>query len=261
MKNSDLLKIIGLEVGYKSNGEIHSVISDLSLQCKINEIIAIVGISGSGKTTLLKAIGGLIKPIQGKILLGNKKVEKPSNERGLVFQEYCVFPWLTVKQNVILGAKCSNKAFNKKETSQIDKLLESIGLSKHQNKWPHQLSGGMQQRVALARSIAADPILLLLDEPFGALDAITRLQMQQLIKSIFNSINQSIILVTHDVREAVSLADRIALLSGFPSTISKTWKISNPRKATTPYMLSKEHERIVEDIYNLLELDNKNNLI
>lgn len=253
MKNEkNLLRIEDVSVGFKQIRKFVEILSSINLTCKIHEIIAIIGKSGSGKTTLLKTIAGLIQPNSGKIYLNDKQISGPSRERGLVFQQYCVFPWLTVRGNIELGSKCGLDTRPEVLSSEIEHLLEATGLTEHQHKWPSQLSGGMQQRVAIARTLAVDPQLLLLDEPFGALDAITRLQMQQLIQSIFKTIKQGILLVTHDIREAVLLADKVALLSGSPATIEELWKVPLPRSSSNPLKLPIEQEKLVNNIFSLL---------
>lgn len=251
-----LLNIANVSVGYQQNYRYVDVLSNINLTCRIHEIVAIIGKSGSGKTTLLKAVAGLVPVHSGTILLDGKPISKPGRERGLVFQEYCVFPWLTVRGNIELGSKCGTDTRHEVVNSEVERLLNATALTEHQNKWPHQLSGGMQQRVAIARTIAADPSLLLLDEPFGALDAITRLQMQKLIQSMFKTIRQGILFVTHDIHEAVLLADKVALLSGSPATIRKVWEIPFARSSSNPLKLPIEQEKVVSEIFILLQEDN-----
>jgi len=254
-RKNNFLEIQDLSVGYYEEDEYVDVLSKVYLSCNVHEIVAIIGKSGSGKTTLLKAIAGLIPIRDGKVILDGKLVIGSARERGLVFQEYCVFPWLTVRGNIELGSKCGADTRPEVVKDEVERLLKSTGLLEHQYKWPSQLSGGMQQRVAIARTLAADPLLLLLDEPFGALDAITRLQMQELIQSIFEEIKQGILLVTHDIREAALIADKVALLSGSPATTSKVWNVPNPRSSTNPLKLPPEQERVATEIFTLIKAE------
>jgi len=217
------------------------------------EIIAIVGKSGVGKTTLLKTIAGLIKANTGFVKLDNNVVESPSSKIGLVFQEYFIFPWLNVERNVIMGMKYGQEKLEKEEMmTKTSKLLQSSDLFNHKNKYPSQLSGGMLQRVAICRTLAANPSILLLDEPFGALDLVTRINLHKLINDIFNTTQQSIIIVTHNINEAVSLADRVILLAGEPAHISNEWKINEPRKNDNFLKLTEEQDNILETILKSL---------
>jgi NitT/TauT family transport system ATP-binding protein len=184
----------------------------------IGEFRVLLGPSGCGKSTLLRMIAGLDKPTSGQVLVNGEVVTHPGKDRGMVFQKYTSFPWLTVADNIAYGMKINGvPEAQRKET--VDRLLRSVGLSEFANVYPETLSGGMQQRVAIARTLALRPSVILMDEPFGALDAQTRSDMQQLLLQIWDETACTILFVTHDVEEAVYLADRIFIMSSHPGTI------------------------------------------
>ena len=184
----------------------------------IGEFRVLLGPSGCGKSTLLRMIAGLDKPSSGQVLVNGEVVTHPGKDRGMVFQKYTSFPWLTVADNIAYGMKINGvPEAQRKET--VDRLLQSVGLSEFANVYPETLSGGMQQRVAIARTLALRPSVILMDEPFGALDAQTRSDMQQLLLQIWDETACTILFVTHDVEEAVYLADRIFIMSSHPGTI------------------------------------------
>jgi NitT/TauT family transport system ATP-binding protein len=184
----------------------------------IGEFRVLLGPSGCGKSTLLRMIAGLDKPSSGEVLVNGIPVTGPGKDRGMVFQKYTSFPWLTVAENVAYGMKINGvPEAQRKETT--DHLLNSVGLTEFANVYPETLSGGMQQRVAIARTLALRPSVILMDEPFGALDAQTRSDMQQLLLQIWDETACTILFVTHDVEEAVYLADRIFIMSSHPGTL------------------------------------------
>jgi NitT/TauT family transport system ATP-binding protein len=184
----------------------------------VGEFRVLLGPSGCGKSTLLRMIAGLDKPTSGQVLVNGEVVTHPGKDRGMVFQKYTSFPWLTVSENIAYGMKINGvPEAQRKET--VDRLLKSVGLTEFANVYPETLSGGMQQRVAIARTLALRPSVILMDEPFGALDAQTRSDMQQLLLQIWDETACTILFVTHDVEEAVYLADRIFIMSSHPGTI------------------------------------------
>jgi NitT/TauT family transport system ATP-binding protein len=184
----------------------------------IGEFRVFLGPSGCGKSTLLRLIAGLDRPDSGEILVNDLPVHGPGKDRGMVFQKYTSFPWLTVAHNIAYGLKIGGASPEKcKET--VAQLIQAIGLSGFENAYPETLSGGMQQRVAIARTLAVRPEVILMDEPFGALDAQTRGEMQQLLLRIWDETASTILFVTHDVEEAIYLADRIFIMSAHPGTI------------------------------------------
>ena len=184
----------------------------------IGEFRVLLGPSGCGKSTLLRMIAGLDKPTSGQVIVNGEIVTHPGKDRGMVFQKYTSFPWLTVADNIAYGMKINGvPEAQRKET--VDRLLQSVGLTEFANVYPETLSGGMQQRVAIARTLALRPSVILMDEPFGALDAQTRSDMQQLLLQIWDETACTILFVTHDVEEAVYLADRIFIMSSHPGPI------------------------------------------
>ncbi|HWP95411.1 MAG TPA: ABC transporter ATP-binding protein [Syntrophomonadaceae bacterium] len=214
---------------YKSfSGKEHDlpVLRNITFNVAEHEFVCIVGPSGCGKTTLLRIIAGLETNYQGMVILDEKPVMKPGLERGVVFQEPRLLPWMTVKENIAFALPAGSSIVTQKL---IQSLLNLVGLSGFENAYPNHLSGGMAQRVALARALINQPKILLMDEPFGSLDALTRLKMQKEILRIWEEQATTIILVTHDIEEAVYLGDRIIVLSDRPTTIKEIVEIGLPR--------------------------------
>ena len=212
---------------FSPSGERIEALKDVNLEVEdafsaagrdIGEFRVLLGPSGCGKSTLLRMIAGLDKPTSGQVLVNGQPVTAPGKDRGMVFQKYTSFPWLTVAENVAYGMKINGiPEAQRKET--VEHLLKSVGLTEFADVYPETLSGGMQQRVAIARTLALRPSVILMDEPFGALDAQTRSDMQQLLLGIWDETACTILFVTHDVEEAVYLADRIFIMSSHPGTI------------------------------------------
>lgn len=184
----------------------------------VGEFRVLLGPSGCGKSTLLRLIAGLDQADSGEILVNEQPVHGPGKDRGMVFQKYTSFPWLTVAGNIAYGLKINDVAAEKRQEI-VAQLIQAIGLSGFENAYPETLSGGMQQRVAIARTLALRPSVILMDEPFGALDAQTRSEMQQLLLKVWDETASTILFVTHDVEEAIYLADRIFIMSAHPGTI------------------------------------------
>ncbi|HZC66563.1 MAG TPA: ABC transporter ATP-binding protein [Candidatus Dormibacteraeota bacterium] len=184
----------------------------------IGELRVLLGPSGCGKSTLLRMIAGLDRPDAGEILVNDQEVKAAGKDRGMVFQKYTSFPWLTVTENIAYGLKI-NGVSKEKSKDAVAQLIQAVGLNGFENAYPETLSGGMQQRVAIARTLAVRPAVILMDEPFGALDAQTRGEMQQLLLRIWDETASTILFVTHDVEEAIYLADRIFVMSAHPGTI------------------------------------------
>jgi NitT/TauT family transport system ATP-binding protein/sulfonate transport system ATP-binding protein len=185
-----------------------------------NDFLCILGPSGCGKSTLLRIVAGLEAPSTGRVLLDGQAVERPGPDRGMVFQSYTLFPWLTVRQNILFGARST--------AGVADSLIVKVGLTGFENHYPKQLSGGMQQRTALARALANDPKIQLLDEPFGALDNQTRALMQELLLGIWEADRKTVLFVTHDIEEAIFMANRVAVMSARPGHIKSIVPISLP---------------------------------
>ena len=202
----------------ESDGSPRRVLDGISFGVKRREFLSIIGPSGCGKSTLIRIAAGLETVTSGHFLLDGKKVSGTSAERGMVFQKYTLFPWLSVKQNVMFGLISSGYGSNDAEESALQ-WLQIVGLEKYAEYYPKQLSGGMQQRVAIARALAPQPRVLLMDEPFGALDAQTRSQMQKYLLEVWKNIDITILFVTHDLDEAVFLSDRILTLQANPGKV------------------------------------------
>ncbi len=219
VKDDHILRVEGLQKIFNQHlAEPVEAVQDVSFQVRSNELTVLLGPSGCGKSTVLRMIAGLELPSSGKIIHGDQVVNGPARSRGMVFQSYTSFEWLTVAKNIEYGMKLhAVEPVIRKE--RVEHYLELVGLADFRNAYPKQLSGGMKQRVAIARTLANEPELLLMDEPFGALDAETRWNMQELLISLAQSTQTTIILVTHDLSEALFLGDRIIFFSKRPATI------------------------------------------
>lgn len=203
------------------------VLSDISLNIKEGEFVSIVGASGCGKSTLIRMIAGLETPTSGQIFIGDEKVKKPSVEIGLIFQESRLFPWLSVEKNIGFGIH--EKMSRQERQKLIQNYIEVVELTGFEEAFPAQLSGGMQQRVSIARTIINQPSVLLLDEPFGALDALTRINMQNAILKIWEKEKTTMLLITHDIDEAIFLSDKIVIMSSRPGVVSKVIPVDIPK--------------------------------
>lgn len=217
----------------RGDGTVTQALENVNLEIGDTEFICLVGPSGCGKTTLLRIIAGLETATSGSVTIDGRAVTGPDPKRGMVFQEYSLFPWRKVIDNVAFGLEM--KGIAKEERHRIaEHYIEMVGLAQFRNAYPYELSGGMRQRVAIARALANDPDVLLMDEPFGALDAQTRNRMQKELLSLWEQTKKTIIFVTHSVDEAVYLSDRIVVLSPRPGTVREVMEIpwSRPRDRT-----------------------------
>lgn len=228
-----LMKIDGLRVIYRTDDSETVAVDDFSLDVKKGELISIVGPSGCGKTTILRCIAGLLQPTTGKITLGEKECTSPGSDRGMVFQDFALFPWRSVLHNVEFGMEVAGVPKEERRERAL-KYIKAVGLEKFANSRIHELSGGMKQRVGIARAMVMHPAVILMDEPFGALDAQTRNIMQDMLVKIVEHSDRTILFVTHSVDEALYLSDRIVVLSKRPSTIYKIIDVpwSRPRDRT-----------------------------
>ncbi len=205
-----------------------TAIKDVNLNIKAGEFLTVVGPSGCGKSTLLDIIAGLSKPSSGEIYIDNKIITGPALDRGIVLQGYALFPWRTVRHNIEFGLEI--KGIGKNERSKIStRFIKLVGLEGFEDRYPYELSGGMRQRVAIARALAYDPEVLLMDEPFAAVDAQTRETMQDELLRIWEETKKTIVFVTHSIEEAVGLADRVAIMSANPGCIKEIVNIDLPR--------------------------------
>ena len=210
---------------FDNNGEDFQVLRDIDLEIEKGEFICFVGASGCGKSTLLRSIAGLEVNYQGSITVDGKEIKKPEKQRGMVFQEPRLFPWMNVGQNIGYVLDIKDKEAKRKK---VEEFVNMVGLKGFENSLPKELSGGMAQRAGIARALANEPEVLLMDEPFGALDALTKIQLQQTVRKIHNESHQTTIMVTHDIEEAVFLADRIVIFTNRPGSIRRIISVDLP---------------------------------
>ncbi|MBO6089550.1 MAG: ABC transporter ATP-binding protein [Lachnospiraceae bacterium] len=221
---SGILEIKNVSKVFRTKEKEVKAIDGVSFTVNRGEFISIIGPSGCGKTTLLRLIMGIEKDYEGDILLNGKRIEKPGIDRGVVFQDHRLLPWLTIEQNLALGLKTNKKQLN----MEIENMLKKVDLTGFGKSYPRQVSGGMSQRASIARALIRKPEILLLDEPLGALDALTRFNMQGELEKIWLYNKTTMIMVTHDIEEAVYLSDRIVVLDSRPCKVSRIFKINLP---------------------------------
>lgn len=240
-----------IDKAYTSGKKSVTAIEDVSIDIQDNDFVCIVGPSGCGKSTLLRMLAGLDFPTEGKIIVNDKKVTGPGPDRGMVFQTYTLFPWMTVEDNIKFGLKI--KKMPKDEQQRIaDRYLDIIGLTKFAKSYPKELSGGMKQRVAIARALANQPEVLLMDEPFGALDPHTKAMMQLLMREIWETEHPTVVFITHDIDEAVFLANKIYVMSARPGKVIKEVNVYLPHKRTLELKDTQELIDIRKGINDLL---------
>lgn len=225
------LEISHLHKQFKTKNEPVIALKNINLHVETGEFVCVVGASGSGKSTLLRLIAGLDFPTSGSITIDGEPVIGPGADRGMVFQKYTLYPWMTIQKNVEFGLKLLGVTSQDRRKS-ASYYLDIVGLSKFAQSLPQQLSGGMKQRVAIARALATQPKILLMDEPFGALDIQTKENMQQFLLEVWEQTGCTILMITHDVREAVFLSQRIYVLSTRPGTVKQEFKIELPGDRT-----------------------------
>lgn len=223
-----MIDVSNVTISFEEENQTHVILDDVSLNIEKGEFICLLGPSGCGKSTLLNAMAGFLKPTSGEIKIENQIVQKPSMKYVTIFQNYGLLPWRTVQKNVELGLETKNYSKEKKANI-ASHYLKMVGLEHAAKKRPAQLSGGMQQRVAIARALAVEPDILFMDEPFGALDAITRMKLQTDILEIAQDTKKTVVFVTHDIEEAVFLADRIVMMSANPGRIKALLTVQLPK--------------------------------
>ena len=239
------LKVENVSKIFPAINKSHAVqaLQDISLEVKTNEFVSILGHSGCGKPTLLNLIAGFEKPTSGRIECAGKEVKEPGAERAMVFQDYALFPWLTVRDNIAFGLNIKgidSATINQK----VDHFANLVGLGAFVDSYPHQLSGGMRQRVSIARAFAVDPTVLLMDEPFAALDAQNRAMMQKEMIRILAEESKTVVLVTHSIEESINLSDVIIIMTRRPGRVKEVIRVPEPR-------------RMVEDTPSYLEVRRK----
>lgn len=247
MERSGTLEVKNLHKRFRSRHQELTVLNDINLTVSPGEFISIIGSSGCGKTTFLRLVVGLEKDYEGDILLDGKRLNGPDRNRGVVFQDHRLLPWLTIEKNVGLGLK---NAKDDAARRTVQEHIELVGLKGFEKHYPHQLSGGMSQRAAIARALVNRPEILLLDEPLGALDALTRMYMHQELERIWKQEGITMIMITHDVEEAIFLSDKIVVMSSRPGTIRKIIPVplARPRDRAS-YDFIRIKEEVLEEFH------------
>lgn len=242
-----IIKIENLSLTYETEKASFKALHNINLDINKGEFVCLIGPSGCGKSTLLGVLEGLLEPTEGKVYIHDKEIHGPGPERAVVFQNYSLFPWMTARKNVAFAMIESKRGLSKIKKNDAykiaDEFLDRVGLSKYKSKQPGELSGGMQQRVAIARALACNPEILLMDEPFGAIDAKTRDVLQQLLLKLWaeDAEKKTIVFVTHDLEEAIFLADKIVFLE--PKGIKKIIDVNIERPRSKEKMLGNERYR------------------
>ena len=244
-----MLTVENLNKKYVSHGSVTSALVDINLRIEEGEFVCLLGPSGCGKSTLLKIIAGLIPATSGRITINGQPVSGPGPERAVVFQDYALFPWMTVRDNVEFGLEARRlPVAERREVS--SRLLKVVGLSDFAERFPHQLSGGMKQRVSIARALAVDPSLLLMDEPFGALDAQTRHLLQDELLRVWREYRKTVVFVTHSIEEAIYLSDRIVVMTARPGRVKQIVVVSEARPRDMASADMNQRQREVRAVLN-----------
>ena len=243
------IEIKNINKSFEGKNKDLSVLEDVNLTIDDGELVCLLGPSGCGKTTLLRLIAGLDHPTSGEIIANGEVVKKPSGDRAVIFQQYSLFPWLTVLQNVTFGLEMTKKGSKEENIAAAERYLESVGLIDFKDSYPHELSRGMKQRVAIIRSLLNHSPILLMDEPFSALDMQNRHKLQEQLIGVWKRFENTIVFVTHDVDEAIYLADKIVILDKNPGRIAKIIDvdIDRPRKRDSQEFIDLQ-EAIVEKL-------------
>lgn len=248
------LEVSNLHKQFKTRNGSLVALKDINLNIEEGEFICAVGASGSGKSTLLRLVAGLDTPTAGEILVDGVRVTGPGPDRGMVFQKYTLYPWMNVAQNVEFGLKLQGVSRTQRR-ERAAHYLEVVGLSQFTQSLPKELSGGMQQRVAIARALASAPKILLMDEPFGALDAQTKESMQQFLLELWRRTGTTILMITHDVEEAVFLSQRIYVLTSRPGSVKTELTMDLPRERTYHTKSNSTFQDCKETVLNLLRAE------
>lgn len=239
---------VGLQFSSKEN----PILLNMNMEIKQGEFVSVIGKSGSGKSTLLQMIGGLLPPTKGKILVSDQLVREPMDQITYIFQKPVLLEWRNVLENVLLPFELKRRP-NQEDIQKANEFIELVGLGGHENKYPHELSGGMMSRVTLARALLSQPKILLMDEPFSALDAMTKEQLQIELMELSNRISSTILFVTHDINEAVYLSDRVVLLGGYPAKTVREFSIPFSRPRPRQLKFEPAFTQIVKEIYEQVE--------
>jgi NitT/TauT family transport system ATP-binding protein len=226
-------------------------VNEVNLNVQPGEFVSLIGPSGCGKSTILSIVAGFMNPTTGEALCDGKKITRPSSERGVVFQQYSLFPWLTVRKNVEFGLKMAGVNQGKRNIT-ARSLLDLAGLLAFENHYPDQLSGGMKQRIGIVRALATSPQVLLMDEPFGALDTQTRVVMQEILTNIWQQFRISVLFITHDIEESIFLSDRVYVMTARPGRIKAEIKVPLPRPRTADMTDTPEFMQLVQELKGLI---------
>jgi len=245
------IEVRDLGIRFDTRGGALDAVSKVSLHVNPGEFVSLIGPSGCGKSTLLNVVAGFLDPSSGQTLLDGRAIKGPGSDRGVVFQQYSLFPWMTVRKNVEFGLKMLGMSTNERET-QARTLLGLAGLLSFENHYPDQLSGGMKQRVGIVRALATSPQVLLMDEPFGALDSQTRVVMQEILTNMWQRLRLSVLFITHDIDEAVFLSDRIYVMTARPGRIKSEMVVPLPRPRTPEMMSMPQFAAMVGTIRSLI---------
>lgn len=250
-QGTGLVLVDHLRVRFGGRSSIVEAVSDVSITVNPGEFVSIIGPSGCGKSTLLNVVAGFVKPSNGTSTVDGKATDKPGADRGMVFQQYSLFPWLSVRKNVEFGLKQQGMDMNQREQA-ARTLLGLAGLLAFENHYPDQLSGGMKQRVGIVRALATSPQVLLMDEPFGALDAQTRVVMQQILTNMWQRFRISVLFITHDIDESIFLSDRVYVMTARPGRIKAEISIPLPRPRTPDMANTPEYLQIKQQLRDLI---------
>jgi len=240
-----------LQIRFNVKGQEVEAVRSANIQVRPGEFVSLIGPSGCGKSTLLNAVAGFLKPDGGQVLLDGQPIDGPGSDRGVVFQQYSLFPWMTVRANVEFGLRMQGQSANDR-AAKARTLLGLAGLLSFENHYPDQLSGGMKQRVGIVRALATSPQVLLMDEPFGALDSQTRVVMQEILTNMWQRLRISVLFITHDIEEAIFLSDRIYVMTARPGRIKAELTVPLPRPRTPEMTNAPEFTAMVREIKGLI---------
>ena len=256
------LQAVGLRMEYyqpRTGGRLLAL-NNVNLSVEEGEFVTIVGPSGCGKTTFINIADGLLKPTGGRIMLDGREVTGPGNDRAMVFQDPCLLPWRTVFKNVIYGLECRGQA-GAAERERALQFIKLVGLQGFEDHFPHELSGGMQQRCNLARALTVDPEILIMDEPFAALDAQTREIMQLELLRIWNAAKKTVLFITHQINEAIYLADRVIIFGARPGMVKDTLRVELPRPRNLAVKREKQFLEYEDSLWNQIEEEVKKTMV
>jgi NitT/TauT family transport system ATP-binding protein len=246
-----LIEIEDLEVSFPSNGGIVQAVDGVSMKVEPGEFVSLIGPSGCGKSTLLNIVAGFVEATSGAAKVDGQSIRGPGSDRGVVFQQYSLFPWLSVRKNVEFGLRMQGVPRSRRESA-ARTLLGLAGLLAFENHYPDQLSGGMKQRVGIVRALATSPQVLLMDEPFGALDAQTRVVMQEILTNMWQQFRISVLFITHDIEEAIFLSDRVYVMTARPGRIKAEIKVPLPRPRPAEMTASTQFVELVQRLKSLI---------